>query len=142
MPISVDTSGLKNKWKKTKREGFWDIEGVLEINFENNSSLVIESFVDTQAPYLIEVANGPDHVCTIDEQNGKAIFTDGRVVEGTILPQSQLTGVFLDNLNNREVRHLSTLEKSANCNKLVASELLAHWNRSMSTSPISQLPIT
>ena len=142
LPVSVDTSALKNKWKKTKREGFWDIEGILEIKFENNNSLVIESFADSEVPYLIEVAGCKGHRCTIDEQNGRATFTDGQVIEGTILPQSQLTGVLLDNLCREEVRHLSTLETSANCSKLLISELLAHWNLSPYRGPISQLPIT
>ena len=69
-------------------------------------------------------------------------LADGCVVEGTVLPQSQLTGVLLENLKNEEVRHLTALETSAKCNSLVTSELSIHWNRSMSNGPTSQLPIT
>ena len=141
-PVSIDTSGLKSRWKQTKRTGFWDIEGVVKISFENNNLLVLDSHEDCDASYKIEVTSLGAHVCTIDEPNGKVTFNDGCTVDGFIPPQSQLTGVLLNDLIARSACDLPSVGVAARCNLLFTSEFFSHFKRNMACSEPGQLPIT
>ena len=94
-PISIDTSELKSQWKETKRSGFWDIEGVVKILFENDNLLVLDSHEDCGASYRIEVASQGAHLCTIDEPNGTATFNDGCTVDGLVLPSKSVNWRFV-----------------------------------------------
>ena len=95
--------------KQTKRTGFWDIEGVVKISFENNNLLVLDSHEDCDASYKIEVILLV-HMCTIDEPKAKVTFNDGCTVDGFIPPQSQLTGVLLNDLIARSACICRVLE--------------------------------
>lgn len=141
-PISIDTSELKSQWKQTKRSGFWDIEGVVKILFENDNLLVLDSHEDCAASYSIEVASQGAHFCTIDEPNGTATFNDGCTVDGLVLPQSQLTGILLNDLVTKNACDLPSVGVAAQCNLLFTAEFFSHFKRNMACFQPDQLPIT
>ena len=141
-PSVIDTSELESRWKQTKREGFWDIEGTLRIRFENDNLLFIQSDTESREPYIIDVISKNKHICRIDEPNGKATFNDGCALGGMVLPQSQLSGVLLDDLITKNRCDLPAFGVSARCNQLLTSELFSHFKRNMGCSSSDDLPIT
>ena len=116
----IDTSELESRWKQTG-EGFWDIEGTLRIQFENDNHLFIQSNIESTEPYIIDVISQDKHICKNREPNGKATFNDGCALGGVVLPQSQLSGVLLDDLITKNRCDLPAFGVSARCNQLLTS---------------------
>ena len=75
----------------------------------------------------------------IDEAAGVAQFSNGEVLNGNLLPQSKLTGGFLDSLSEIGSCALPTVSTSAACNRLFTSTLFAHW-REFGDETLHQYP--
>ncbi len=137
--LRVDVSGLKSEWYPAKRNGFYEVDGEILINFSDGSKLKIISEIENLS-YKVTLRIGQDE-WNVSEVEGKARATDGRSVEGTIEFQSQLTAPMATAIFSGESCGLPTLEQSAHQHTMLLSALLEHWNTHM-PEKVDRLPIT
>ena len=140
-PMSVCTGGLFKNWVETKRPGFFEVEGELKISFDNGSSLKIRTHSQSES-VDIHITNHSSASCIIYEADGKAVFDDGEVLEGKVIPQSKLTGLVLKSIQETGGCDLTEISVAARCNKLLTSALLNHWNKSEQGPDRTSVPIT
>ena len=137
--INVDVSGLKSEWYPSKRNGFYEVDGEILMNFADGSKLKMISNVE-KLGYKVTLRIGQDE-WNVSEVEGKARATDGRSVEGTIEFQSQLAAPMATAIFSGEPCGLPTLEQSAHQHTMLLSALLEHWNTHM-PEKLDRLPIT
>jgi hypothetical protein len=140
-PISVCTEGLNKEWHQAKRKGFWEIQGVLKIKFNDESMIELWSHEKIRKS-ILEIEFGCTERCTIDENLGEARFSNGKVVNGKVLYQSDLTGALLDQLYDTGKCDLPTIASGALCSELLVDKLLQHWNSVCKGEGLSLLPAT
>ena len=140
-PISVCTGGLFKNWVETKRPGFFEVQGELKISFDHGSSLKIRTHSQPESAD-IHITNHSSASCIIYESVGKAVFDDGEVLEGQVIPQSKLTGLVLKSIQETGGCDLTEISVAARCNKLATSALLNHWNKFEQGPDRTSAPIT
>lgn len=136
---SIDTSGLETEWYPSKRVGFFDINGIITVNFEDGSLLKISSFCNNPTSQGIFRTNGNQWI--ISESVGRAISIDGQIIEGISLLQTQLTSLIVQDIINNKPCGLPLLSESVRQHKIFLQELLNHWNKYMKTN-LDYVPIT
>jgi len=139
-PVSVTIDGPENSWYPAKRNNFFEFGGELEVVFDGGSVLRIQSG-ETLGDKNLRVFSQGCFSGWIDETLGVAEFDHGQTIKGSILPQSTLTGVVLDNLVSLGASDLPSLSLSAEINILTTDALLENWNASFSGHDLT-LPIT
>ena len=135
----VDVSGLKSEWYPAKRNGFYEIDGEILINFSDGSKLKLISDVE-KLGYQVKIRIGQDE-WNVFEAEGKARASDGRSIEGAIEFQSQLTAPMATAILSGQPCGLPTLEQSAHQHTMLLNALLEHWNTHM-PKKLDRLPIT
>jgi hypothetical protein len=85
---------LNSEWITSKRAGFAEILGSLEVFFSGGSSLRLECHNDEQ-PLDITVESSSFR-WIINEKEGKANFTDGSACFGKLEFQTDLTGPLVE----------------------------------------------
>ena len=137
--LEVDTHGLNSEWHQSKRAGFYEIDGRLEMRFKDGSSLKLRS-QQGQIPATITIAiNG--QVWNIDEAKGMASTSDGQIVIGKTELQSQLTSPTVRAILNGLPCGLPTLAQSIEQHEVYLAALNSHWNTHM-PKKLDRLPIT
>ncbi len=136
-PIAIDVSGL-DKWKKSKRKDFYDIDGKIKIFFENKSVLDIDSSLDSQENYIEIADNKNNFISQINYKENKTSFFDGEIITGSLKYQSESTHEILDLLNSQI---LCSLSQAIKCHEPVIKELIKHWNRTFNTE-LTKIMIT
>lgn len=137
--VLVDTSGLQNSWYPAKRDGFYEVDGALALNFTDGSSLQLSSYRDNLG-YRARLSIA-DRQWDVRESEGVARTPTGESVLGSIEFQTQLTAPLLESVFNQGDCALPTLAQSADQHTAFLSALLAHWNANM-PAPRCALPIT
>lgn len=137
--MSVDGAKLEPQWVTSKRPGFFEVEGILEIVFSGGSRLLLESRPTPTPPSPTRVWNMKYSVDTeegtwwIDEGKGIA---NGSSSSGTILGklelQSDITANLVADLLDTGVCNLPSFEEAACNHRVFLGTMLAHWNRTMS----------
>jgi hypothetical protein len=138
--VSVDTSGLDHHWQESKRAGYFEITGELVAHFSDGTSLRLSSKEDAQAQ-PIQVALSDGVVWEIDESAGTAHSSSGEKLDGRIEFQSQLSGRLVDNILQRGVCDLPSLDESSSMHTIFLDAMLAHWNLSQNRND-NRVPIT
>lgn len=135
----VDTSGLERSWHPAKREGFFEVDGVLQLKFADGSTLRMVTGAGL-APYSVQIsAAGLEW--KVSESEGFAVAADGKRIEGSAAFQSQLTAPLMEAIFDKGACALPTLSQSDQQHRAFLSALLQHWNAVMpARSDI--LPIT
>lgn len=135
----VDASGLQPEWYPAKREGFYEADGVIKVEFADGSRLALSSDRNNLSPH-VALKVGDDE-WQVSEADGVARAADGSVVEGGVAFQSQLTAPMAEAIFAGRPCGLPTLNQSVQQHTLYLDALLSHWNEHMSNK-LDRLPIT
>ena len=126
-PVAVQCSKLDQFWTPSKRQGYYDLQGWLSIDFSGGSVLRLGSGPKWEES-LIKVFDGKQKLlCEINENNGTSEFTDGRFLDGKVPNQSDLTGFIFDNLLKNGKCQLTPLSIAIDCNFALVTALEDHW---------------
>jgi len=135
----VDASDLHPEWYPAKREGFFEIDGGIRVEFADGSILALSSDRNNLG-YKVTLKVGDDE-WQVSEVDGTARAADGRVVEGGVAFQSQLTAPMTEAIFSGKPCGLPTLDESIQQHTLFLDALLAHWIEHM-PNKLDRLPIT
>lgn len=142
-PKTVNTSELEKNWHPSKRQGFFDIDGILNIEFDKGSTLKVISNSDlSKYEITIDGKNLRAKNIKINEVEG-AIHVGYDYHSGLKVPfQSQMTGKILDDLMTRGTCDLTPLEIAISCHRPLVKALLQHWNTSTQEKEVEAVPFT
>jgi hypothetical protein len=125
----VDTSGLERSWHPAKREGFFEVDGLLELKFEDGSTLRMATGAGLP-PYSVQISAAGQE-WKVSESGGFALSADGMRIEGSTAFQSQLTSPLMEAIFDKGECALPTLAQSDQQHRVFLSALLKHWNSVM-----------
>ncbi len=136
---SISTVGLDHSWFESKRTGFYEVAGVLEGTFSDDSTLRLEArSVKQDRGLIVETSNG---IWNIDESAGIASDKDGQTILGTLEYQSTMTNRLISSIFEKGVCDLPTYTESAQMHAMFIDALLCHWNQTQHRNE-TILPIT
>lgn len=135
----VDTSDLNAEWYFAKRDGFYEVDGQIAVNFADGSKLKLASNRNNLGYKVNIKIDGDDW--QVSEASGTARADDGRIIQGEVVAQSQLTTPLVQAIFSGAPCDLPTLTESAQQHLFLLNALLDHWNRHM-PNKINRLPIT
>lgn len=137
--VEVNTSGLHAEWYESKRRGFYEVAGRLEMRFSDGSRLTLAS-QRGNLPYSASLTvKGQEW--KIDEAKGIASTPDGQMVEAKTELQSQLTAPTVRAILAGVPCGLPTLTESIQQHGVFLDALIAHWNTYM-PNKTDRIPIT
>ncbi len=136
---NIDVSHLHKFWVPSKRLGFYEIEGKLNLKYKDGSILNMTSKTDENI-YSVEIKVN-DNLWKIYENEGYAINIKGEKIKGAVLYQSDLTPIIVENILINGLCELPTLSQSINQHLPLLESLTNHWNNYMEIKCTS-LPIT
>jgi hypothetical protein len=137
--VSIDNRALNPEWITSKRVGFAEILGSLEVFFSGGSSLRLECH-DHEQPLEITVESSSFR-WIINEKEGKATCSDGSACLGKLEFQTDLTGPLVDSILTTGNCLLPDLQTALPPHRALLSSLLEHWNMSHDRQDLI-LPIT
>ena len=137
--ISIKTDQLAPKWHKAKREGYWEIYGTIEVFFAGGSKLTLKSSSGLNE-YEVKI-DSEDFSWIIQESSGTAISSSGKVIEGRISFQSEITGNLIESILKTGSCSLPCVDDSITLHKELINALLKDWNLKM-LDKLDKLPIT
>jgi len=126
-PVKVDLSGLQPTWVRSKREGFFEVEGTLVINLSKGSVLQISTSSDFDEMQIELTDTCNDFICKIDETQNIAQFSDNTVINGNLPFQSSLTELIVKRITEGKDCGLTTLSTALECNLKLVASLEQHW---------------
>ena len=126
-PTKVLINNL-DKWYKSKRDGFYEVDGNLEVKFNNNISLLIKSINEKKTLEIEVVDINNNQILFIDYATGIAKFEDGDIIRGKMKYQSESTHLLLG-LIKRNDKNLCNLEKAIKLYEPLIEGLINHWNK-------------
>ena len=138
--VSVSTNSLDQQWHESKRDGYFEVTGKLQVIFSKGSSLDLESKSEARKNSF-EIELSDETLWVIDENAGVARSSTGHQIGGTLELQSQLSSRLIDNVILRSQCELPTLEESISTHKVFLEALLLHWNLSQNRKDVC-VPIT
>jgi len=137
--MKIDTSELEKKWKPAKRNGFFEVDGKISVKFNDGSQLILSTNNENQKS-VINIEN--DHEkWVVNESDGVAENSEGKVITGRFLLQSQITAPLLTIIFKDGKCNLPTLDESISQHVPLIESLINHWNQFM-PKKVSCLPIT
>ncbi len=138
LPIKINTSNLKN-WYMSKRKGFFDVYGSLEIIYPDQTELILKSF-KSKKKYHCNIFDNKTKWTLIES---KKIFysSSGFKQNGNVEYQSELTDKIINKIIKNQQCNLPILEWSIECHIPLIKSLLKYWNSFYNTSN-KKLPIT
>ena len=142
VPINVNVSGLDDPWHHSKRKGFREVNGKLDITFSQGSTLQVIS-----AGKLGKLSINGKFLTTgiefsIDETNAIALIGKDVSVKGQMMFQSQMTGMVFDQLEQTGTCNLTPLNIAAKCYRPVIEALLSHWQSTAEGLGDLSVPLT
>lgn len=138
--FDVDTTGLIPKIKESKRKGYIEMNGSLEIHTPGDNHLSLISYSpEKECEFSIQITNG-DHNIVLNESTG--VLKDGEKLINVKTPyQSELTGVLVETLINGGEAHLTEYETSKEYHLNILKALLEYYSQITGTEE-TLLPIT
>lgn len=137
--VAVNTQGLSSDWSESKRQGNWEITGLLEAKFSGGSVARLSSSTDApDAPF--ELSDGALS-WSVDEANGVAVRSDGVQVRGRVLYQSAMSAGLVESILETGSCNLPTLQESVALHHVFIGSMLNHW-RQAGHSAATVVPIT
>ncbi|MDC3043069.1 Gfo/Idh/MocA family oxidoreductase [Candidatus Pelagibacter sp.] len=132
LPISVHHSDL-NKWVKSKRDGFFELDGCISITFQNDHKLTIIQDQKYENQIIKIQSEQKENCCLINYLEGFAKFGKSEKLLGNIKYQSDSTDILYKKLNslNHEV---TNLKLSVECYSMVLKRLIEFWNQKKNTN--------
>ena len=137
--MSIDSSGL-SKWVDSKRKGFKEVYGELNLLYDDKSNLKL--ICDDGPPYgiSIEIKNKME-TCFIKESDGLAIMPSGNKNYGRLEYVSETTTKFIKQILCYKKCDLTTLSESIHQHKIFLDSLTSHINKETKLN-LAKLPIT
>lgn len=135
----IETAALGRQWVASKRAGFYEVEGQLSIEFSDGSTLVVAGS-EQATDYEVKI-QANDDIWNVNESEGRAFSDSGKIIDASILRQSELTAPLLDEILARGSCGLPTLAVSIGQHEPLLRALLDHWNTNMPTL-LDHAPIT
>ena len=118
----------KERWKKTKRRGFYGMDGIIEIDFGNNNKLIINS-LNTESNEKIKIIGIlPNSKFDINYHTGVSSFNKSKKIYGKILKQSKCSHIMYENIQN-DTDLITDLKKGIITYELLLKELIKSWNK-------------
>ena len=127
-PTSIKADKLAQNWYQTKRGGFWDVSGTLEIEFDNRSTLKFMASSEFDQ-FSLEVQIGDELYCEVLESENLIRYSDTTCATVSTLSQSEMTGLILDKVIAEGQCELPELRHSVQHNILLIEALQEHWRR-------------
>lgn len=128
MPTSIDNSNLENYWFTSKREEFFEINGVLNVSYPNNVKLIIEC------------ANSNDDLTiSIEDNNNTFLYNlisgsyQLNSIKTNIVPvpyQSDMTKDIVNEILEYNNSSLAPIGESIHMHELLISVLKNNWDLS------------
>lgn len=137
--VSVDLDGLKGPWYASKRCGFYEIDGTIQVEYSDGSTLKLSSERESLG-YKVHILIEGDS-WQLFESAGYGQNSEGRRIEGGISFQSQMTAPMIEAIFSVTALRLPTLVQSVRQHHAFLEPLLNHWNRTMPDQRLS-LPVT
>ena len=138
--LSISADRLDKKWFASKRSGYFEITGELFCEFESGVSLRLNSFKEAQAQvFVVTLRDGV--IWTIDESAGTAHGSNGKVCNGRLAYQSELSAGLVESILERGSCDLPTLSESSAMHSIFLESMLGHWNSSQGRADKS-IPVT
>jgi hypothetical protein len=126
--ISVSTANLDRKWKESKRKGYYEISGKLELFFSKGSkSVFIAKNFNKNISTKIKIFN-KNTTWIINEELGIAKSNKKKILNGKIIYQSDMTGNVIKNIIKKGKSKLPSLKNSIEQHQIYINAMLHHWN--------------
>lgn len=144
--FTVDTTGLEKKIIESKRPGFLELTGTLNVYFKNGSSASMTCYPDGNAPYIIEILS-KDYRCISKESEKKAFISesskDWRWVEmnSNILYQSEMSNIVAESIFKSASCNLATYKEASKIHLTLLESLQKFINKT-STKKYTIYPFT
>jgi hypothetical protein len=123
---SVNTDDLDRHWFESKREGFFEVNGRLVVEFKNNKILIMECFKSNEPiKIIIETSKG---CWGINENTGHATDPNGKHFYGILELQSDMTSRLVESILHKGICDLPSLANSVDLHSPYLEALLKHWN--------------
>lgn len=125
---------LKNeKWFESKRKGFFDLNGDVEIDFGKNNKLIINSLTSKDDKKIFLSIEGilDDSKFIINYNNNTCIFSNQKKIHGKTLLQSECSDKMFKNIQAKN-NLITNLDTAINSYELFLKELIKSWNKSFS----------
>lgn len=120
----VETSGLDGGWHESKRPGYAEVFGTLDLTYTNGSTLRLHSDPEL-GPHSIRIATSEGDF-RIEEKQGTFTRPDGSGLEGRMAFQSELTGQVIESILADGTSALPRLEEIVALERTLLPPLLAH----------------
>lgn len=137
-PVVVDTAGLDAYWHQSKRPGYVDVYGSLQILYSDGTQLRLESTPDG-GPHVIDILAVGQHLRIVEGQSN--FYRNGIVIiHGRMDLQSTLTGSIVEVILEGGEPPLPTLAEAVGFERLLLEGLIPM--RAASGGPVDRLDIT
>jgi hypothetical protein len=138
--VAVKTDSLDTQWFKSKREGFWDIFGSIEIIFSKGSRATIQSKGPDRIPITVHIKSSAEE-WMIHETEGVAVRNNDFTIRGHIEYQSEMSAPLVESILLLGKCGLTPLDESVKMHIPMLNGLLDHWKKYM-PDQLKELPIT
>lgn len=123
----ICTDRLSLTWFEGKRQGNWEVSGILEAKFSGGSRALLSAKESENSDVLWV---GDDHLSwSIKEAEGLATRSDGIEIPGRIVYQSEMSAGLVESLLEGGRCDLPTLAESAALHRVFIRSMLEHWKR-------------
>lgn len=133
--FEVDTSKLDRKILKSKRQGFLELSGTLQVNFKNGSIGIFSDFPTGDAPINAEIFSDNMKAIANETSRGTYIFKSPKwkvtPSKGTLLFQSDMTNSVTEVILRTGKCNLPTFSQSAKIHLKLLDELLKFLNKNL-----------
>lgn len=123
--IEVNISNSESKWFKSKRAGFYEVLGEIEVLYSQGSKAILSCKANAEDQGIIIHSNNDRWV--ICESGGVASQMD-KVIYGELENQSAMTKGLVERILLNGDCELTSLSESSKMHKLFINALLSHWN--------------
>lgn len=142
----VSVEELDTTISQSKRQGYIEFTGTLNVSFENGSYISMNSIKGSADNSVLEILNGNNKII-IDELTGKyCVFVDNVLVEKgqyDLVYQSNLTNIIVEQLEASGSCDLTDYRKSRKLHERFLKALLGHYNSiNHNVDDVTILPIT
>ena len=140
--VELSTALLEPDWRKSKRQGFLEISGVLEAHYSRGSTIRLHSSdALIGQPTTISLAESGGPTWNIVESLGTALRSDGLLLPGKIISQSILTTSLVDTIFKNGRCDLPSFEESAAMHRTLLTSLQIHFVKTHGDTLLA-VPIT
>jgi len=134
----VSAQRLDPVWFESKRPGFFEVTGTLEVWYSGGSHALLTA---SSIASPVSITGGDvRHSWELDEAQGVARRSDGLEIRGRLDYQSEMTAALVGSILEEGSCDLPTLEESVALHRPFISALREHWNRAGNSA--ASVPIT